>query len=287
MSEDILSANGSVALAFKEVMESTGFYQNDQPTPDVIEASALHGNDPRLLDKRVKYESVIDPAKLHATAIYELSGSPCIYFTSLSQSDPDPRDLVELCTMAWNQGLAPILWVVTPTKVLLYNSYAKPTLDEEKTPDKHLLAIFQQTAEDLRKLNEFAGRLQCDIKNIYSFVESEYFGIECKRIHDKDNLLATKYVTQGLMRFITGKYSPGHDWMAMIGFVVDGHTIQSIEHICGFLEITRKRTHIISDWVHEIRFGNHQHLYSTSHKQRGKDTPIIILHLFLALQPYY
>ncbi len=125
------------------------------------------------------------------------------------------------------------------------------------------------------------GRI--DIKIIYSFVESEYFGIECKRIHDKDNLLAKKYVTHGLMRFITGKYSPGHDWMAMIGFVIDGNTAQSIGRICDFIAITRRRTRIISDWIQETRFGNHQHLYSTCHKQRGKDTPITVLHLFLTI----
>src|SRR5579859_3791581 len=48
------------------------------------------------------------------------------------------------------------------------------------------------------------GRI--DIKIIYSFVESEYFGIECKRVSDKGNDLAKKYVNKGLMRFIAGKY---------------------------------------------------------------------------------
>jgi hypothetical protein len=125
------------------------------------------------------------------------------------------------------------------------------------------------------------GRI--DIKIIYSFIESEYFGIECKRIYDQDDKLARKYVTEGLMRFITGKYSPGHDWMAMIGFVVDGHMAQSIERICGFLAITKKETCLISGWQQETRFGRHQYLYSTSHKQRGKETPITVLHFFLSL----
>jgi hypothetical protein len=50
------------------------------------------------------------------------------------------------------------------------------------------------------------GRI--DIKIVYSFVETEYFGIECKRVNDKGNDLAKKYVSKGLMRFVTGKYSP-------------------------------------------------------------------------------
>lgn len=127
------------------------------------------------------------------------------------------------------------------------------------------------------------GRI--DIKIIYSFVESEYFGIECKRVNDKGNDLAKKYVTKGLMRFVTGKYSPGHDWMAMIGFAVDGKPIQCIERICGFLAITQRRTYIKRDWVQETTFGNHQYLYSTCHQQRGKSTPITVLHLFLTIEP--
>jgi len=127
------------------------------------------------------------------------------------------------------------------------------------------------------------GRI--DIKIIYSFVETEYFGIECKRVNDKGNDLAKKYIQKGLMRFVTGKYSPGHDWMAMVGFVVDGKTSESIERIQGFLAIQTRRTHLKSKWTQETSFGVFNHLYSTGHEQRGKNSPITVLHLFLPLQP--
>jgi hypothetical protein len=119
----------------------------------------------------------------------------------------------------------------------------------------------------------------------YSFVETEYFGIECKRVNDKDNDLAKKYVSKGLMRFVTGKYSPGHDWMAMIGFVVDGKPSQSIERICGFLSITRRRTRMKGKWTRETNFGNHEHLYNSCHQQYNKESPITVLHLFLTIKP--
>jgi hypothetical protein len=127
------------------------------------------------------------------------------------------------------------------------------------------------------------GRI--DIKIIYSFVESQYFGIECKRVNDKGNDLAKKYVSKGLMRFVTGKYSPGHEWMGMIGFVVDGKPDQAIERICDFLSITRRRTHIKGDLIEEKRFGNYPYLYRTCHSQRGNISPITILHLFLEIKP--
>ena len=127
------------------------------------------------------------------------------------------------------------------------------------------------------------GRI--DIKIVYSFVETEYFGIECKRVNDKGNDLAKKYVSKGLMRFVTGKYSPGHDWMAMIGFVVDGKPTQAIERIREFLAITRRRTRIKGEWMQETNFGKYEHLYSTCHQQRGKESHITILHLFLTIKP--
>ena len=127
------------------------------------------------------------------------------------------------------------------------------------------------------------GRI--DIKIVYSFVETEYFGIECKRVNDYGNDLAKKYVNKGLMRFVTGKYSPGHDWMAMIGFVVDGKVSHCIERICGFLAITKRRTRMKGEWMQETKFGNYQHLYSTCHHQRGKNSPITVLHLFLTIEP--
>ncbi len=127
------------------------------------------------------------------------------------------------------------------------------------------------------------GRI--DIKIIFSFVETEYFGIECKRVNDKGNDLAKKYVSKGLMRFVIGKYSPGHDWMAMIGFIIDGKPSQCIQRICGFLDITRRRTRMRGDWMHETKFGDYEHLYSTCHHQRGKISPITVLHLFLTINP--
>lgn len=127
------------------------------------------------------------------------------------------------------------------------------------------------------------GRI--DIKIVYSFIEAEYFGIECKRVNNKGNDLAKKYVNKGLMRYVTGKYSPGHDWMAMIGFVVDGKTLEAIERICGFLAITRRRTRIKEEWKQEMNFGEYEHLYSTRHQQRGKELPITVLHLFLTIKP--
>jgi len=163
MSKDPTHTNEGVSQAYKEMMEYTGFYREGRPTDGVIEAATLRENSNGLLDKRIKYNTVIDSTKMNANAIFELSGSPCIYFTSLSQSEPDPAELAQLHKMAWNQGLAPMLWISTPTKVLLYNCYSKkPAPDDAQHPERHLIELFEQTAIGLQQLNDFAGRLQLE-----------------------------------------------------------------------------------------------------------------------------
>ncbi|HYT36384.1 MAG TPA: N-6 DNA methylase [Ktedonobacteraceae bacterium] len=161
MSRNLAHLSRDASEGYIQVMERVGFYRNGEPTPGVIEAASLRSNDGQI-DKRMKYSAVIDPKKLNATAIFELSGSPCIYFTRLDQDDPDPAVLARLYRMAWNQGLAPMLWVVTPTKVMLYNCYSKPTLTDETNPNQHLIDLFEQTEKGLQQLHNFANRLQIE-----------------------------------------------------------------------------------------------------------------------------
>ncbi|HAC64248.1 MAG TPA: hypothetical protein DCF68_12080 [Cyanothece sp. UBA12306] len=101
----------SVTTSYLQAMETTGFYRNGLPTSGVFTRESLEKNK----EKYIKYYSAIKEIKV--TGIYELSGSPCIYFTQLDQIDPNPQDLAELHKLAWNHGLAPLLWVITPTKV--------------------------------------------------------------------------------------------------------------------------------------------------------------------------
>ncbi|MEQ8383424.1 MAG: N-6 DNA methylase [Coleofasciculus sp. A1-SPW-01] len=156
-----MTSQTAVITSYLQVMEATGFYRNGIPTSGVIPAASLRSN-PQQLDKRIKYSAVINPEQLNATAIFELCGSPCIYFTQLQESDPEPQELARLHQLSWNHGLAPMLWVVTPTKVLLYNCYSQPTENDRNNPDRHLIEIFQQTETGLKQLNQYASRIQIE-----------------------------------------------------------------------------------------------------------------------------
>ena len=126
------------------------------------------------------------------------------------------------------------------------------------------------------------GRI--DIKIIYSFDEAEYFGMECKRVTGKNKRLAKKYVDEGVMRFVTGKYSPGHDWAAMLGFVIDGDNSGCTKLICNQLARNQSTTCMEENWTAETNFSLQQDLYRTRHRQHRQNLLMTILHLFLIIQ---
>lgn len=125
------------------------------------------------------------------------------------------------------------------------------------------------------------GRI--DIKIIYSFDEAEYFGMECKRVTSKNSRLAKKYVDEGVMRFVTGKYSPGHDCAAMLGFVIDGNSNGCINLIRNQLSRKSQETCMEENWAVDTSFGSKPNLYGTCHRQQGRSFLFRLLHLFLVI----
>ncbi len=57
----------------------------------------------------------------------------------------------------WNQGFAPLLWVISPDKIDVYNGFGRPR--EAGNATAHLLDTFGRIETELDRLNTFAGRL--------------------------------------------------------------------------------------------------------------------------------
>lgn len=125
------------------------------------------------------------------------------------------------------------------------------------------------------------GRI--DIKVIYDWDEKNYFGIECKRLSGKYKGLDTKYVTEGLMRFITGKYSQGHQWGMMLGYVIDGTCEKAIQLVQERINEHRACLRIEKEFTRENRFNDYPTLHSSRHRQKITTTIIMILHYFLEI----
>ena len=57
----------------------------------------------------------------------------------------------------WNQGFAPLLWVVSPERIDLYNGFGRPRASGDA--DEHRLRTFRTVERALDELDAFAGRL--------------------------------------------------------------------------------------------------------------------------------
>ena len=124
-----------------------------------------------------------------------------------------------------------------------------------------------------------------DVYVSYSFDETKYFAMECKKINDRHETPVKKYIEKGVYRFTSGKYSAGHPYGAMIGYVTGGTPESAAKFLGGKLMGYDQRTARVKaewGWRAEKRFGHFPNLYSTKHGQAGTRNTILLLHLFLA-----
>lgn len=244
-----------------QVMEATGFYRNGVPTSGVYKTLSLRENIEQL-EKRIKYNAVID--QLNATAIYELSGSPCIYFTQLSEADPKPKKLAELHKLAWNHGLAPMLWVITPTKVLLYNCYSQPTQEDENNPNKHLVELFKTTEAGLKELQDKASRREFETGEFWKWEKAKNIDrkqrIDSVLVKDLTETEARLVDEQGLERTIGQNLLIQSIFVAYLqdrGIINESFLIKLVE-ADNFVEVLedKSKTNKLFSWIQKTFNGN-------------------------------
>jgi hypothetical protein len=65
------------------------------------------------------------------------------------------------------------------------------------------------------------GRIDIVLRFLHQFGDEEaYLGVECKRVAPGNSTLNGRYVTEGVARFVTGKYGAGHHVGIMLGYVL-------------------------------------------------------------------
>ncbi|HVA49577.1 MAG TPA: hypothetical protein VNH11_24635 [Pirellulales bacterium] len=124
-----------------------------------------------------------------------------------------------------------------------------------------------------------------DIFVTYSNDETVYLAIECKKVNDRHETPARKYIEEGVCRFSTEKYSPNHPFGAMVGYVTDG-TPESTAKFLGdkIIAFDSSATGLVAKWGWraETRFGAIPNLHSTQHRQHKTKNTILLVHLYLA-----
>ena len=125
-----------------------------------------------------------------------------------------------------------------------------------------------------------------DIKVLYTWNDETYLTMECKRITSTENSLARMYIRNGVNRFASGKYSPGHSFGIVTGYVMCGDPDLCADRVERQLqkepvEVTGYDTDFGWQIDNEI-LKNFRH-YRTRHQQAVCANTIELIHAFVLL----
>lgn len=141
------------SAAFTKALTATGYLLPDgRPAPGLARAGEDAGARLRavLTDSRVG---------LQAEAVFSAQSVPTAIFKDAGDEAPSERQIAQWHEAAWNVGVAPLLWIITPTDVRLYDCYASPAKESPQQIATEPLDVFSLQAEDrLRSLDAMCGR---------------------------------------------------------------------------------------------------------------------------------
>ena len=78
-----------------------------------------------------------------------------VYFKFVAE--PDAAPVAEWQREVWNQGFCPLLWLVSPQRIDVYNGFGRPGPPADAARNR--LATFRLVDEELARLDRLAGRL--------------------------------------------------------------------------------------------------------------------------------
>lgn len=147
-------------------------------------------------------------------------------------SDTFPEDLVprvlDLITDTWATFTKPgpsDLEVPTTRRF-------KHALKQAKDLNRLPVRLEREPAEDDPETGAELGRIDLKFLPAVSAREEVYLAFECKRLNAMSNgrrdSLAPEYVTEGMMRFVTGQYAGSVRHGGMLGYVLDGRRDDAI-----------------------------------------------------------
>jgi hypothetical protein len=126
--------------AFTHVLESTGFMTHGQPSTNVsVGESELRGR--RLFQPDATWRG---PGPLRVFFKYQVKA-------------PGSEVIASWRHEVWNEGFAPLLWVISPERIDLYNGYGTPLASGDA--DANRIGTFRLIKSELEHLDSFAGRL--------------------------------------------------------------------------------------------------------------------------------
>ncbi|TAL43035.1 MAG: SAM-dependent methyltransferase [Methylovulum sp.] len=141
------------AATLQQVLSATGFMPDGQPT-----AGLYLGQD--VQNERRQRDFSPD-------ALWRSPSSLAVYF-KFEQTPPDDELVCKWRREVWNEGFAPLLWVISPERIDLYNGFSAPI--KEGDTQKHLIRSFRNIEASLVELDALAGRISFETGQFWAQV---------------------------------------------------------------------------------------------------------------------
>ncbi len=149
--------------AFNRALGATGYLTTDGRAVPGLSRSA------ETAAARLRPILVDDRVGLNADAVFSVEKTPASIFKDAGQTQPTEKQIRRWHEAAWNVGVAPILWIITPTEIRLYDCYASPPGSTDAQATTPPLDRFALDAEDrLQTLEAMCGRLATETGAFWS-----------------------------------------------------------------------------------------------------------------------
>lgn len=155
-------------------------------------------------------------------------------------------------------------------------------IEMQKEHERYKLRIDSQTQNFIHPCNGIKYSV-IDIRFTWNIYTNEYLAVEAKLLFGKGDSLAGKYVEEGVMDFVNGKYSFGHSHGIMLGYVLLNPIDNAISSVKKVLENRRTKTNEISPIVKVQGCFNYSLMYRGTHTQKVTGGKIILYHMFVDL----
>ena len=182
--------------AFKKALEATGYLT---PTGKSVPGLVTAGDPASANLKKVFADERVG---LNADAVFTAQSSATSIFKDAGTNEPSATDLKRWHEAAWNVGVAPLLWIITPTEVRLYDCYASRAERPDDTAPSPLDNFPLQSEGRLRLLDSMCGRLATETGAFWSSA----IGAKINRQHRVDRDLLEEI--SALEDLLTGSASP-------------------------------------------------------------------------------
>lgn len=148
--------------AFQRALSCTGYLTVDgHAAPGLLRANDEAAARLRVVMRNTK-------VGLNADAVFTTQSTPAAIFKDAGDKNPTDEEVRNWHEAAWNIGVAPLLWIITPTEIRLYDCYASPVQVGDQRKTKPIGQFDLASDESLNALDAMCGRLATETGAFWS-----------------------------------------------------------------------------------------------------------------------